>query len=70
MTQSKKDPDRFESPPIRADCCVCCDIFGLFEQLRISPQEQVVLWNMANKRIGCKSLRDILLLLQRNNNLK
>jgi len=54
----------------RDDCGACCDVFSLFSQLGIPPGEQIVLWNLANKRIGCKNLRNILVLLQRNNNLK
>jgi len=47
------------------DCGACCDVFSLFIQLCIPPQEQTVLWNRTNKRIGCKGLKNILVLLQR-----
>lgn len=54
----------------RDDCGACCDVFSLFIQLGIPPREQIVLWNIANKKMGCKGLKAILVLLQRNNNLK
>jgi len=53
-----------------AGCCACCDVVSLFAQLGIPSEEQRVLWNLANKEIGCKSLKSILLVLQRNNKLK
>jgi hypothetical protein len=40
-----------------------CDIRKLFYRLRIPPQEQIILWNMAIKKMNCESFKNILLLL-------
>jgi len=61
---------RIECLRARDDCGAWCDVFSLFIQLGIPPGEQTVLWDMANKRMGCKGLKAILVLLQENNNLK
>jgi hypothetical protein len=73
MIKNKRNPNRLGSMRIRADSCdfcACCDVFDLFAALGVSPEEYVVLWNMANEKIGCRDLRNILVFLQRNNNLK
>jgi hypothetical protein len=65
LIQNQDKMTRFECLRARDDCGACCDVFSLFSQLGIPPQEQTVLWNLANKKIGCKNLRNILVLLQR-----
>jgi hypothetical protein len=40
-----------------------CDVCGLFYQLHIPPQEQIILWNMAVKKMNCENFKNILLLL-------
>jgi hypothetical protein len=70
LKKNQKSMNHFDNPQIRQDYCACCEMFSLFIQLGIPPQEQTILLNMANKRIGCKALRNILVLLQRNKTLK
>jgi hypothetical protein len=40
-----------------------CDMHKLFHRLHIPPQEQIILWNMAIKKMNCESFKNILLLL-------
>jgi hypothetical protein len=42
---------------------IFCDVRRLFHQLHIPPQEQIILWNMAVKKMNCESFVNILLLL-------
>jgi len=65
LIQNQDKMTRFEFLRARDDCGACCDVFSLFIQLGIPPQEQTVLWNRTNKRIGCKVLKNSLVILQR-----
>ncbi len=51
---------------------ISCDIFSLFSEFNIPLHEQLILLNMAkkNQKSGCEELKNILLHLKKNNNLK
>jgi hypothetical protein len=44
---------------------VCTEILGLFDQLNIPQSEQLILLNMADKRLDCKGFKNILFSLCR-----
>jgi hypothetical protein len=47
-----------------------CDVRRLFCQLHIPPQEQIILWNMAVKKMNCESFKNILLFLAKNKSMR
>ncbi len=42
---------------------ICDDIFNLLSKLDIPIQEQLVIWNMAIKNIGCEKFKNLLFVL-------
>jgi hypothetical protein len=47
---------------------VCSEILGLFNQLNIPPSEQLILLNMADRRLDCKGFKSILFSLASRKN--
>lgn len=48
------------------NCSIYGDVHRMFNMLNIPPQEQIVLWSMANKKIDCKRFRAIVFSLAKN----
>jgi hypothetical protein len=65
MTKKTMNPTCFKKRHIIENGHVHNEVVRLFNILDIPSKEQTVLWNMANKSIGCEKLRNLLILLQK-----